>query len=255
MILLSKIIKSSRIIQMNDSKEVKNHSYEENIITNKAILEQSEIEYKKIIKQAKDLSLEIIEKAENQQETILNDAYNKARNILEKSKNDGYNDGYNKGYKEGYEKGYSEGKIVSDNLIKEALDIKNGYIYKKSKLLKDLEEDIIQLVITIYEKIINKKNEEDNDIIVSLVLNGINNLDMTDKLTIIASREDYDILELSKNEILAKASMISELEIKYDTSFEKGDCILETSKGNIDVSLKNQLEEVKELLYTILNNE
>lgn len=240
---------------MNDSIEQKNNLAEENIITNKAIIEQSKIEYTKIIEQAKNLSMKIIEKAENQQETILNDAYNKATNILEKSKNDGYNDGYNKGYKEGYEKGYSEGKIVSDNLIKEALDIKNGYIYKKSKLLKDLEEDIIQLVITIYEKIINKKNEEDNDIIVSLVLNGINNLDMTDKLTIIASREDYDILELSKNEILAKASMISELEIKYDTSFEKGDCILETSKGNIDVSLKNQLEEVKELLYTILNNE
>ena len=36
---------------------------------------------------------------------------------------------------------------------------------------------------------------------------------------------------------------------------KKGDCVLETSKGNIDVSLREQLGEIKDLLYTILNNE
>lgn len=239
------------MIQTNESIEPLNQTDERNIVSNEVILEQGKKEYEKIIKEAKFLSMKIIEKAENQQETLLNSAYNRAKEVLEKFKNDGYE----KGYEEGFEKGFSEGKLISDNLIKESLEIKKGYIDKKNDLLKELEEDIIQLVINIYEKIINQKNEEDNDMIISLVLNGINSLDLTDKLTIITSKDDYNILEISRNEILAKASMISELEIKYDISFEKGDCILETSKGNIDVSLKKQLEEVKELLNTILNNE
>lgn len=248
---MSKVIKSFRVIQTNESIEPLNQTDERNIVSNEVILEQGKKEYEKIIKEAKFLSMKIIEKAENQQETLLNSAYNRAKEVLEKFKNDGYE----KGYEEGFEKGFSEGKLISDNLIKESLEIKKGYIDKKNDLLKELEEDIIQLVINIYEKIINQKNEEDNDMIISLVLNGINSLDLTDKLTIITSKDDYNILEISRNEILAKASMISELEIKYDISFEKGDCILETSKGNIDVSLKKQLEEVKELLNTILNNE
>ena len=41
---------------------------------------------------------------------------------------------------------------------------------------------------------------------------------------------------MARQEILAKSSFISELEIKYDMSLEKGDCILETSKGSIDVA-------------------
>lgn len=216
---MSKVIKSFRVIQTNESIEPLNQTDERNIVSNEVILEQGKKEYEKIIKEAKFLSMKIIEKAENQQETLLNSAYNRAKEVLEKFKNDGYE----KGYEEGFEKGFSEGKLISDNLIKESLEIKKGYIDKKNDLLKELEEDIIQLVINIYEKIINQKNEEDNDMIISLVLNGINSLDLTDKLTIITSKDDYNILEISRNEILAKASMISELEIKYDISFEKGD--------------------------------
>jgi len=102
---------------------------------------------------------------------------------------------------------------------------------------------------------LEKSTEEDNEIIISLVLNGISNLDFTEELTIITSKNDFHILEMSRSEILARASMISKLDIKYDNSFKKGDCVLETPKGNIDISIKNQLEEVRELLTTILDNE
>lgn len=259
---MSNVIKSFRVIEteiiepINDLDDEKTY-VDESII--ESIIEEAKIkgqnEYEKIIEDAKKKSLKIIEDAEEQKETMIDMAHARTEEILEEAKKTGYNEGYELGYREGYETGYNEGKVKSDALINEAVEIKNGYIYKKESLLKELEEDIIELVISIYEKLINKKNEEDSELIISLVLNGINNLDLTDKLTIITSKEDFNILEMARNEILAKASMISELDIKYDISLEKGDCILETSKGNIDVSLKNQLAEVRELLTTILNNE
>ncbi|SHE33225.1 flagellar assembly protein FliH [Tissierella praeacuta DSM 18095] len=259
---MSNVIKSFRVIEteiieptndLDDEKTYVDESIIESIIEEAKIKGQNE--YEKIIEDAKKKSLKIIEDAEEQKETMIDMAYARTEEILEEAKKTGYNEGYELGYREGYETGYNEGKVKSDALINEAVEIKNGYIYKKESLLKELEEDIIELVISIYEKLINKKNEEDSELMISLVLNGINNLDLTDKLTIITSKEDFNILEMARNEILAKASMISELDIKYDISLEKGDCILETSKGNIDVSLKNQLAEVRELLTTILNNE
>lgn len=259
---MSNVIKSFRVVETESIPSTKDSSKANISIDNKiidSIIEQAKDEakkeYEKIINDAKEESLKIIEDAENQKESMIEVAYTRSKEVLDEAKETGYNNGYEIGYSKGYEIGYNEGKVESNSLIEEALRIKNEYLLTKENLLKELEEDIIELVINIYEKVISKKSEEDNEMIISLVLNGINSLDLTDKLTIIASKEDFNILEMAKDEILAKASMISQLDIKYDTSLEKGDCILETSKGNIDVSLKNQLDEVKELLTTILNNE
>lgn len=256
---MSSIIRSFRVVETTSTEKKENSTDKivEQIISEAT--EKAKSEYNQIIQEAYELAEEktrtIMEEAESKAEEIISSANETAISILEKSKEDGYSEGYSTGEKEGYESGFNEGKLVADGLIEEALSIKNSYIETKNNLLKELEPEIIELVISIYEKVINKKSEEDNELIVDLVLNGISKLDLTDKLTIICAKEDYNVLEMSKNEILAKSSMITELDIKYDMALGKGDCILETLRGNIDVSLKNQLEEVKELLITILNNE
>lgn len=255
---MSNIIKSFRLVEVSSIDLVEKKPSIDKEEINKLmedILIKAKKEYETIIKRAKEESQKIIEKAESKSEEIMNSAYLRSKEVLEKAKEEGYNEGFQVGYKEGFDKGYDEGSEKSKLLIEESLEIKNEYIQKRNSLLKDLEADIIELVITIYEKVIGKKTEEDNELIISLVLNGIKNLDLTDELTIICSKEDYEILEMARNEILAKSSFISDLEIKYDVSLNKGDCILETSKGNIDVSIQNQLEEVKELLTSILKNE
>jgi len=125
----------------------------------------------------------------------------------------------------------------------------------RSQLLDETEEDIINLVISIYEKVIYKKVEEDKELIISLVQNGIKDLEIKGKLTIIVSKDDYEIIQENKKLILAEATLIDEVEIRVDNDMNKGDCILETSKGDVDISISNQLEEIKELIISILNNE
>ena len=104
---------------------------------------------------------------------MINAAYTRAKEIMDQSKEEGYKEGYENGFSEGYDKGYKEGKEKSNILINEALEIKTHYLEKRNSLLKELEEDIIELVVSIYEKVINKRTEEDNELIVYLVLNGI----------------------------------------------------------------------------------
>lgn len=219
------------------------------------IINEAELKAEKILENAKKESLIIVDKGEEKKESLIHNAYEKSKEIFSKSKKDGFDLGHREGYDLGYGKGYEEGKLKSDKLIEEALDIKKQWLKSKSELLKKSEEDIIELVTVIFEKIIHKKTEEDNELIVSLILKGLEDLDLNHKLTIITSKDDYDIVDMSKNIILAKFNMISELEVKYDSDFQKGDCTLETSKGSIDASLNNQISEVKELLTSILNNE
>ena len=262
---MSSIIKSFRIINKDEAIKEKPKNANTNNI-NKPIIEEAKKEAKiiiknaekkteEIIKRAKEESLEIIKSGEDKSDLFIQKAYEKSKKTFSEAKDEGFNLGYKEGSDLGYKKAYAEGKEISDKLIEEALEIKDEYLRNKREMLKSLENDVIELVTVIYEKLIQEKTIEDSELIVSLVLNGIEDLDLNHKLTIITSKSDYNIVEMSRNTILAKSNMISELEIKYDSNMKKGDCILETAKGSIDASLDNQLSEVKELLTTILNNE
>lgn len=254
---MSSVIKSFRVIEsdgfsLNDTGLKSSSSYNE-------IVEDIRKKYEYIVNKAEKKAEEIMDLAYAEYDKQLNIAYEKSKSIYEESKNNGYSEGYElgvkDGYDEGYKRGYEEGREKAEELIREALEIKDYYNSRKNQILKDAEKDLIELVITIYEKVLNQKVKEDEEYIISLVLNGIEELEIKDKLTIITSKEDYEVLKNNENVILAKASLIDSIEIKVNSEMQKGDCILETSKGNIDVSLNSQLEEIRDFLYTILNNE
>ncbi|WP_069649612.1 FliH/SctL family protein [Caloranaerobacter ferrireducens] len=230
----------------------------ETSITNDNVKTDSKDNIEKIIKDAWEKHDEIINKAKIEAETILNEArenadiimermYQKSRLIIEESKQ--------KGYEEGYKKGYEEGCIEAEKIIKEANSVKREYLQEKALCLKQLEKDIIELVINISEKIINQKLDDDKEVIISIILKGLESLLVSDKVIIRISKDDYDIVELAKERLLAEASLVEDIEVKIDNSLEKGGCVIETERGCVDVSIKTQIEAMKKTLKDILNSE
>ncbi len=254
---MSNVIKSFKVV-VGEAPTEEDIELKSETISNEVLNEAKE-KYKKIILEANKKAESIIDSAHKEYEDHLNEAYEKANSIFEDSKQRGYKEGYNsgvdEGFKKGYTDGYEEGKFEAQKLIDGALKLKEEYIKMRSQLLDETEEDIINLVISIYEKVIYKKVEEDKELIISLVQNGIKDLEIKGKLTIIVSKDDYEIIQENKKLILAEATLIDEVEIRVDNDMNKGDCILETSKGDVDISISNQLEEIKELIISILNNE
>lgn len=258
---MSNIIKFFRVIEGNDLV-FENIDQEHQTLQDEQInelLKETRKKSERIISQANKEAEKIIDSANEEYDKQLNIAYEKAKSIFEENKKSGYDEGFQtgkqQGYSEGYDKGYTEGKEEAKKLINEALEIKDSYIQKRSQLLKESEHDLIELVISIYEKVLHKNVEEDKELIVSLVLKGIEDLEIKDNLTVIVSKEDYDVINKHKDIILAKASLLDKIDIRINSDMSKGECMLETSKGNIDVSISNQLREVKELIISILNNE
>lgn len=254
---MSNIIKSFKVIKSNEPSSERADIKFDAIY--REIIEEAQKKGEEIIKHAEKKAEDIIDSAYMEYEKQVNNAYERAKLVFNENKEKGYEEGLlqgkEEGYKIGYKKGYEEGKNEAKKLISEALDIKNSYIRMRNNALKEAEKDLIELVITIYEKILYKKLEEDEKYIISLIINGLEGLEIKEKLTIIVSKEDYEVVKKYEHYILAKASLIDSIEIKINSDMEKGDCILETSKGNIDVSLRKQLCEIKDLLHTILNNE
>ncbi len=245
---MSRIIKSSYVVEHgNEQKNSSNKCKVDAIRERDRIISKANNEYNQIINKAKKKAENILDDANTKAEMILKETYDKSKDIIDKSKRDGFN--------EGYTKGYNEGKVDSDELIREANKIKKEYLNKKHRSIKQIEEQVIELVIDICEKIVNKKLKEDEEIIINMVSKGLKGLDNSGDIVIKVSQDDYKVVDLLKDRIASTASLIKGITIKSDINIEKGGCIIETSKGSVDVGLKTQINEVEKLLYNILNSE
>ncbi len=242
---MSKVIKSSRVV------EIQNYIKDDDNNTNKQskenILLEAQEEYDKRLKEANIKSEDIISKANEKAELIIQNAYERANSIIEEHKQ--------KGYEEGYNNGYQEGKKNSDVLITEANEIKSKYLQERSRVLNSIESDVINLVIEICEKILSKNLQDDEENILSIVLKGLDSLNNSDSITVIVSEDDFNIVEMSKDRLLSMGSLIENIKIKKDVKMEKGDCVIETTNGSVDVGLKTQLEELESVLINLLNSE
>lgn len=255
---MSKIIRSSDVITIND--------YSNHYRKADSIVEKSMEEAENILNDATDQSREMLEKARAEAEDIVSAAVSKAETeaaeMLEASKEKGYSDGYREGYEkgyseghgEGYEKAYTETTESRRGILEEANEIKRGYLEEKTRTLKELEPEIINLVKEVSEKVLNSEMQRE-DYMVDLILKGIASLSEKDNLIIRVSKEDYQNVMDFKPEILSKGSLIEDIDIKLDSNLQKGDCVIETSQGNVNSSVSLQIEEMKKILDDLLLGE
>lgn len=248
---MSKVIKSFQVVNVvSPPKPVEPEEKKENIdiddIINKKLAEADKTA-EEIIKSAKIEADNIVANAEKESEKVLEKTYIESKKVIEHSRDTGF--------KEGFNKGYDEGKKASDELILEANQIKRNYLQEKEVTLSSLEDEVVELIISICEKILNQKLLDDKESIISIVLKGIKSLNVRDSVVIRVSREDYDIVDMSKERILAMANLIDDIVIKVDNNLSKGGCIVESTSGNVDASINVQIKEMKKTILNLLNGE
>lgn len=225
---------------MNDDDKDLNENAE--TIINKAkeeskqILEDAELEFNKIINKAKE-----------EKDDIISEAYTEANKILESAREKGYNEGL----KTGEEKGFKE----VESLIEEAKTIKQDILIEKRSTIQSLENEIINLIITSIDKILDYELEKDHSLLLNLVEKGIEKCTYTESLIIRVSPNDYEVVDSSKNRIYLMTEGISSIEIKKDPGLEAGSIIIETESGTVNASLKTQIAQIENAFYNVLKGE
>jgi len=200
---------------------------------------------------AKKQADEILNSAQGEYERVVKDAYDSGMEIMENSRKEGFSEGYKEGYDEGYKDGYS----ASEVLIEEANEIKSNALAHYEQLIEASEATMIQLILDITEKVLQKELDEDDELIFNLVKNGLQRITQTDQLKIRVSELDYINLVSMKKRILPLLDKVNDIHIRQDDSMAKGDCIIETDSGNIDSGVRTQLEFVKSTFEELLKSE
>lgn len=197
-----------------------------------------------ILEEAKKESDEIIDGAKKENEQIIAKAYDESMKIRERAK------------KEGFDIGKKEGLAVMKDkqkkVIIEALEYKDEIVEEYNQYLISKDEAIISLVTDVVEKILNKHVNKDLDLIESLVKKGIEKSIFTENIKVRVSEDDYEIAVDSKAKILTFSKDIKNIEFVTDYSLERGDCIIESQNGSVDVSVSTQYEKFKESIQALI---
>lgn len=216
------------------------------------IIEEAEKEAERIIEQARNQAISIKKTAEKSVEELRIRLIGEMEEAKSEAQSQGYEIGKKKGYDEGIEQGIVESreKVESEreDILRDAKELHEDIFRVRERLAKDLETDVVKLVSSMFEKIVRKLTVEDETLIASMVEENIKLLDTRGAVSIITSRKDYDYLVLHKDEMKERLGFVDEIDIKCDSDMAEGDCIIETERGNVDISISKQLRELKKFL-------
>ncbi len=205
----------------------------------------------KIYNETKLMIEELMGEAQNEAEKILAEAKSQAEDLLEASRSEGeeirqqaYKDGYEKGYQEGLEKSRSEMeklsqqfRLLTENLAKE-----------REELRKQYEQDLIDLVLLLTEKIIGTTAETKPEIISHIVSRVLNEAGEFEKAVIRVNPVHLSYLE-HFNE--PNSLYYQKVQLVEDTSLNPGECVVNCDNGFIEARISEQLEILKKSILDV----
>ena len=129
-----------------------------------------------------------------------------------------------------------------DSVVKE---LQNHYLQE----IANFEDSLVELAIMASEHILDHEIAANSEIVIEQTRKAIQSLDNDTIFKIHLHPDDIEALEKSKSELIKDSSKALKVEITANESVDKGSCILETSAGKVDATLRTQLERLKKKLY------
>ncbi len=230
------------------------------------IRKEAEKEYDKIIqdaennafdrlKKATDEAKQKIREAEITASQKISDADIKAKEMLmesqseislieTKARDDGYDEGRNRGY--------DEGKTEVSRLIDSLNKIISATIDKRNWIIKNVEKQLMMIVLLISRKIIKTISEHQKGIVMNNIKEALSKVRGRTEVVIRVNIEDLELTTEHKEDFMAMVEDIRNVTILEDSTVDRGGCIIETDFGNIDARIASQFAEIEDRLKEIM---
>ena len=217
------------------------------------IIENAKQEKEKILNEASTDCERIKNDAQNEANKIIDEANKQSQELLESSKAElekqitaSANEGYKAGYDDGLEK-------VKEELISKIEDFDKFCLIQteiKNKILKSASRDILDIIINISKKILQKN--VDSATIEKIILNTISLLEKKDDINIILSEKYAKLLFDLQNNSLAEEKEFKFENFKqykgfnviFNPKFDDDTIIIENLSERFDASINAQLDVI-----------
>jgi flagellar assembly protein FliH len=209
-----------------------------------ADIDEAELNLKKA-HQARAEAEQLLEEAKRQAGELLKEAQAEGRRITEEAKSGGYLEGFDNGFAQ------AQNEFITENNPKlmqlaDLLEAVSGY---QEEMIAENERQLTELVITVCEKIIGRELESEPRTVVTMLYRVLDE-----------NRREEDIrITLSPELVPAEAKAAADLRklitqiapgamLVINKEAPPGTAVVDASRGITDLSVKTQLENIKEML-------
>ncbi|WP_202077079.1 FliH/SctL family protein [Caldalkalibacillus salinus] len=153
------------------------------------------------------------------------------------------------GYQAGYEEGYQK---IQQELQQQRVDLKDSVetaYRQKEKLIEEAEHFLLQLSTHIARKIINMELERDPGVFKQYIQHTLQSYAEREEVVLEVAAERYPFILDYQEEL--EQCLGPDVRFKMIPSHSQSvadGCLLHTSKGTIDFTFDNQIEEIKKAL-------
>ncbi len=208
------------------------------------IIAETDAKAQQIIKNAESKSQVVVQAANTEAENIIENAKKKAEKEYEAIKKQAYEEGFKKGEQDGlykFQNDASEGLKSLDTLAASSFELKKNIIDSASR-------DIVDLVITIADKVCHKKFDE--EVLHDITLDAIKQLNDKENITIIVNPALIDNINNLVSKFREEIPKLGTLKILEDNSLSADGVIVETPNTRLDSRVSVQIAEIAEKMLT-----
>lgn len=150
--------------------------------------------------------------------------------------------------RESFNSGLQEGKNLAErglvNVFRSLRSATEDVLALREKVLKDAEDDLLQLVVMIARKVILREITEDRSILVEVVRSATASLSDREEIIVHLNPDDLALVESGRDESLKRELSGPNMRLKADATVPTGNCQIDTEMGTIDARVEAQLEEI-----------
>lgn len=208
-----------------------------------------------IYNDTKKMIEELMEDARNQAADLMFQAKASAQELIEKSQSEVENI-KDQAYKLGYEQGYQAGKVQAEedaaSIRKQMRAVMEDLVLKKEEFLKEYEQEMVNLVILLTEKILGAAAEIKPEIINQIVKRVLREVGETERIIIKVNPIHIPYLDTFEDE--QSNSLEKKIGIAEDSDLQPGECIVISDNGFIEAKIPQQLDILKQAMLDVTEN-
>ncbi|MDX9872663.1 MAG: FliH/SctL family protein [Clostridia bacterium] len=247
---MSKIIKADFVVERRQER-LKKTEHEARIL---AVGEQESMYLTKetadsLYLETKIMLEELVTQAQRRADAIILKAKEEAQAIVETSQGDVSRnkvESWDNGYEQGYKAGHQEAQDELKRRYREIASLLQKLENDRQNLFGRQREEIMELIMTLTEKILGSIVELRPEVISQVIRNTLEQVKGAQKITV--KINPVHIPYLSSSDEIFKEAGLEYVDIIEDPAIKQGDCQIVTENGFVDAVVEEQLQELKRVL-------
>jgi len=189
---------------------------------------------------------QVLDEARRRAEIMLQEAVDAADRISEQAQHKGFAEGRAAGYQAGVDEASAlKAKAEAELRLAEQ---------QKHQAINQAEAEIAKLALAVAETILKREISQEPETVVRLVKDAIARIRDEQKVAVRVNPVDAVVIRAHQDELL-NGSSIRQLDIEEDASMQRADCVVFTSRGEIDERVESQLSRMASALQRVAEDD